>query len=91
MISREFVDWACARPIRLIAMILMTMTLTFLLVVSVGLHFHQAQLTEQQIQELKRIDDNAQKALAESARVRTESARNRQEIKQIEKTIGEDR
>lgn len=91
MISGEFVSWVASKPVRLVAMVFMIMTLTFALVMSIGLHVHNAQLAERQIQQIERIEAEALKAREEAAKVRVESAKNKQEIKTLEKTLTGDR
>lgn len=98
MISREFVEWLGSKPIRLMAMVAMVMVLTFSLIMLFGMHFHTAQLAEQQVEQLKRIEaeamrakEEAVKAKAEAMRARSQADKNTKDVKSIEQTIEKDR
>lgn len=98
MISREFAEWLGSKPIRLMFMVAMIMTLTFSLVMLFGTQLHTARLAEQQVEQLKRIEAEAirakaeaEKAKAEAVKARVRADENAKDVRAIERTIEKDK
>jgi len=91
MVSREFLSWLASKPIRLMAMVCMVMVLTFSLVMLFGAQFHAAQVADQQIEALRRIEAEAMRAKAEAIKAKVVAEKNTRDVKAIEQTIKDDR
>ena len=91
MVSREFLSWLASKPIRLMAMVCMVMVLTFSLVMLFGAQFHAAQVADQQIEALRRIEAEALRAKAEAIKAKVVAEKNTRDVKAIEQTIKDDR
>jgi uncharacterized protein YlxW (UPF0749 family) len=90
MVSREFLSWLASKPIRLMAMITMVMVLTFSLIMLFGAQFHAAQVADQQIEALRRIEAEALRAKAEALKAKVQADANTRDVKKIERTIRDD-
>ena len=91
MVSREFLSWLASKPIRLMAMVMMVMVLTFSLVMLFGTQFHAAQVVDQLMESQRRIEGEALKAKAEAIKAKVVAEKNTRDVKAIEQTIKDEK
>jgi len=91
MVSREFLSWLASKPIRLMAMVMMVMVLTFSLVMLFGTQFHAAQVVDQLMESQRHIEAEALKAKAEALKAKAVAEKNTKDVKAIEQSIKDDK